>query len=1120
MKRGRTNIIRKLRYVPFLVQVILCHFAFAQKQRVQFAHLEANRGLSHVDVLNVAQDRYGFMWFATANGLNKYDGNKFTVYKYDIAKSNSIASNYVMGLIADAEGDLWVGSAAGLQKFDRHKEKFINYKFPVKNLPDASDTGVFVITEDRDHNLWIGSEANGLYFFDKKNNRFIHYQFDAKDNSSLSNNSVRSIFEDSEHNFWIGTSNGLNLFDRQRHSFTRFKHDEKDKGSLGHNMVNAIGEDSRHRLWVGTYGGGLDRYKKDAGTFTHYKNNPGSKNSLINDKVTVITADSQGNLWVGTENDGLSILDPLTEKFNNYLHDDFDVRSLTDNSFNSIYKDSHDNMWVGTFAGGVNIWNKDGGMFTHYRHQPLKNSLSNNKVLTIYEDRKDNLWIGTDGGGLNLFDRRSGLFTLYKHDPANQNSICGNNVLDVLEDSQDNLWIASWGDGISVYNRSTNTYKHFKNQPSEPSGISTNFVRVLFEDSGKNIWIGTSGGGLEMFDPKTNSFIHYRHNNADSTTINSNYILCMFEDSKGTVWVGTSGGLNRFNKKDKIFTHVAHAVNVFSIHESKDGNLWFGNEAGIFRLDQHNNKILNYTTKDGLADNSVSGILEDTKGNLWLSTVNGLSYFNVSTKRFKNFSVEDGLQGNHFNENAYCKSRNGKMYFGGVNGFNEFSPEGIKQNNFDLPLVLTGFQVFNKEASIAVDANDPSPLKQHISLTKEIDLPYSSSVISFEFASLNYTASQKKQYAYMLEGFDKSWNYVGSKNNATYTNLDPDRYVFKVKTTDNNGNWSEHTIALRLTITPPFWLTWWFKTLFIVFVLGTLGVVYSIRVSVIRKRELVLKRLVAERTYQLADAVEEEKRARQETDYANRELAKKNTELEQFAYIASHDLQEPLRTTSSFVELLKDQYSGQMDAKADKYINYILQASDRMKVLIKDLLDYSRIGSKKELQKVDCNEKLEEVLADLGTAISEAGAKITYTALPVVSGYSTEIKQLFQNLVTNAIKFKKPGTIPEVDISAHKINGDWEFAFKDNGIGIDEKHSERIFVIFQRLHTRAEYEGSGIGLSHCKKIVELHNGKIWIKSVPGNGCTFHFTIPASAAPVSVIIAHKEIQQNRITSLYR
>jgi len=354
----------------------------------------------------------------------------------------------------------------------------------------------------------------------------------------------------------------------------------------------------------------------------------------------------------------------------------------------------------------------------------------------------------------------------------------------------------------------------------------------------------------------------------------------------------------------------------------------------------------------------------------------------------------------------------------------------------------------------------------------------------------------------MLEGFDKDWNYVGDQRKATYTNLDPGTYTFKVRASNNDGVWNNEGTSIKIIINPPFWLTWWFKILAVLVVAGSAIGFYRHRVNAINKQKRKLQQQVQQQTHQLLKSTEEEHKARQEAEQANIELERKNKELEQFAYIASHDLQEPLRTTSSFVQLIQKQYHGKLDEKADKYFNYILDASDRMRLLIKNLLDYSRIGNKKEIEQVDCNKTLQQVLADLGAAINDTEADIQHHPLPVISGYPTEIKQLFQNLIINAIKFQKKGIAPKIKISVQKINNKWEFAFEDNGIGIEKKNSEKIFNIFQRLHTRTEYEGSGIGLSHCKKIVELHKGEIWVESRFGEGSTFNFTLPAGKAELN------------------
>jgi ligand-binding sensor domain-containing protein/signal transduction histidine kinase len=1086
--------MKKIRCFLFVVQLLACSLLPGQ-QRLKFSHIETSMGLSHVDVMNVVQDHHGFMWFATANGLNKYDGNRFTVYRHDNLDKSSLANNYVMFLLQDRAGKLWVGSSGGLQSYDYDKDRFINYDFRIRNLPDSSVSGIAVILEDRNNNLWIGTESNGLIFFDKTKNRYRHYQHEQLAPNSLSNNAIRSIFEDSKQQLWIGTVDGLNLFDSSRQRFSRYQHNESDSRSIGHSTVNAICEDNGHRLWLGTYGAGIAVFDQRGGRFTHLRNQPGNSNSLVNNKISAIAKDNSGNLWIGTENNGMSILDPVTGNFNNQVHSDFDNNSVNDNSFNSIYKDSRGNMWVATFAGGVNLWNSEGNFFNHYKHNPIENSLSNNKVLAIYEDSKNRLWIGTDGGGLNVLDQKTGQFGVYRHDPANRNTICGDNILNVTEDRGGNIWIASWGEGLSVYNPRNKRFTHFRNDPTDNNSLGNNFVRVVYEDRSNNIWVGTSGGGLDLYDPKAHGFIHYVHDDQNASSINNNYVLSIFEDTRGLLWVGTSAnGFNQFDKKTRAFSHFNWAGNVFNIAETSNGLIWMATESGLVRYNPVSGEHYDYTGRDGLLQGGVAGILEDDQHNLWISTVNGLCRLDPDNKNCRNFTVEDGLQANHFNEKAYCKSRNGNMYFGGVNGFNQFLPANISEKKFDHPLAITGLQIFNRDVGIS-SRNKPSPLEKNITETSELFIPYSSSVISFEFAALNFTTPEKKQYSYMLEGFDEEWNNIGKLHNATYTNLDPRRYVFKVRTTNNSGEWSRGSTNIILQVKPPFWMTIWFRAAIVVFLLGSFATFYRIRIRSVRKRENELKQLVTERTRQLAHSIEEEQKARRATDFANEELERKNTELEQFAYIASHDLQEPLRTTSGLVELLQKQYRGKLDEKADKYFTFIVQASDRMKMLISNLLEFSRIGNKKALEQVDCNSVLQDVLDDLGMVIKESGAEVSFSALPLIQGYHTEIKQLFQNLLTNSIKFRNKDEVPRVKISVREAEGYWEFGFSDNGIGIEEKHFDKIFVIFQRLHTRTAYEGTGIGLSHCKKIVELHQGKIWVKSVPANGATFYFTIP-------------------------
>jgi len=1113
--------IKKLRYLLlFCVQAFYC-FSFSQIRDLKFEYLGIETGLSYNNVNYILQDSRGFMWFGTSDGLNKYDGYQFTVYKNKLADQNSLSGNSVKSIIEDSKEVLWIGTwGGGLNKFDREKNRFIHFRHDPLNNNSISSDFVTSLLEDKKGNLWIGTEKGGLDLFDRLNNRFIHYSHGAE-NKTLGNVFVTAIFEDSENNLWISTiKGGLSLFDRKSSTFTKYQHNESDSGSLENNDISAIFEDSRKNLWIGTNDGGLDQLDRKTRKFSHFKNSLLAGNVLRQFDILAIKEDYKGVLLIGTRNEGLFLFNPLTGVSMNYRHDELDITSLKRNIVSNIYKDPKGNIWIGTIGGGVNFLNSTGSDFTHYKHNSSSNSLSDNDVTCIYEDSEKNLWIATDGGGLNLFDRKSGRFIHYRHQAGNKNSICGDNVLSICEDSKGNLWIGTWGAGITVFNKNKNTYQHFKNDPLKPNSLGNDNAWIIFKDREKNIWIGTYGGGLDLYNPGSDSFTHFQYDEKNSSGINNNYVVTIIEDNKGIFWIGTDGGgLTRFDKKEKKFLSFTHndSLNSLSynfvghIFEDRNGNLYLTTGTGLDYFNTNTHHFTAYTANEGFTSDAASGILEDANGNLWISTSKGISLFNPSTKFFKNFNTEDGLDANLYKAPASCKSSSGVMYFGGVNGFDEFLPGKIKIVSFDPPIVITDFQVFNKKVPIAIDKNDPSPLKKNITETKSITIPYSSSVISFEFASLHYGVLERKQYAYKLEGFDKTWNEVGTRHNATYTNLDPGKYIFKVKGLNNEGKWSSNIASIQLTITPPFWLTWWFITAISLAVAGSIIAFYLFRINTVKAQKTKLQQQVHDQTIQLILSAEEEHKARQEaenarieTEQANKELILKNKELEQFVYVASHDLQEPLRTTSSFVELIKQQYHGKMDKMADKYLDFISDASDRMKVLIKDLLDFSRIGKNVELEKVDCNIIMKNMLLDIMVTIQESKTEIQYTELPVIDGYPTEIKLLFQNLVINAIKFRNKDSAPRIKISAQKKGGYWEFAVTDNGIGMEKQYSERIFVIFQRLHTRREYNGSGIGLSHCKKIVELHGGKIWVNSMPGQGSTFHFTLASLKTVLPVL----------------
>ncbi len=1026
------------------------------------------------------------MWFGTRDGLNKYDGYHFTVYKNDPQNSNSISNNFISALEEDAHGIIWIATrGGGLNSYDRYADQFTHYTNDPKNNNSISGNLLDELTKDDNGNLWICTEETGVDFFEPSKNRFTHYRHDPKNEATITDDKTRFVYQDSEKNLWIGGHEGLNFFNKKTNLFTRYRHDKNNSNSISENYVRAIFEDSKKRLWFGTDGGGLDVLDRATGSFSHFTKNAKAGNGISANVVAAIGEDKDGNIWVGTENGGVDILDNETGIFHNYRHDEIDNKSISHNSIYAIYRDSNNDMWVGTYAGGVNIFSRTATLFNHFNHTSFPNSLSNNNILCMAENKAGKIWIGTDGGGLNLFDPATKNFTHFVHDEKNSNSICGDYVLTVMEDSKGNVWMSSWANGITVFNPAKKTYRHFINKPGDSASLGSNDVWTIIEDSEHNIWAGSYEEGLNLYDPATNTFSHFD----DRKFTLGKHIYCLAEDGKGNIWIGTDGGgVNVFNKKKRTFVNFSHEAASNSISDNRvnyiycdsKGNMWINTMSGLNFYDTKSSRFTNYNTVNGLPNNVISGMAEDSNHNFWLSTNRGLSMFNPGSKKFKNFSPADGLQSYEFKAHAVAKSRSGTMYFGGINGFNQFVPEEIKSENLDPVPVFTGFDIFNTRIVIAKNSEDPSPLKQDIAATKEITLSYKQSVISFEFASLNYGDKSKKQYSYKMENFDKDWNYVGSKNTATYTNLDAGKYILKVRSMGSNGEWSAKTAIIQLIITPPFWATWWFKIAVLsAIVLSIFGYI-KFRTRSIQLQKIKLVEKVNEQTLQLVQST--------------KELEQKNKELEQFVYIASHDLQEPLRTTTGFVNLLQKQYKGNLDEKADKYLDFITEASARMKTLIKDLLDYSLIGKSKDFVQVDTDKILQEVVADLGTAITETGAVITAETLPVVTGHPTEIKQLFQNLIINAIKFRKKDFTPEIKITFKNKGDRWQFSIQDNGIGIEAQHKEKIFIIFQRLHSRTDYEGSGIGLAHVKKIVNIHNGDIWIESEFGIGSTFNFTL--------------------------
>jgi len=815
----------------------MCGSALAQESALAFGRLSIEQGLSQSIVECMIQDDRGFMWFGTQDGLNKYDGYQFTVLRQDPADPNSLSQNYITALCEDRVGKIWVGVFnGGVNLYDPSTERFRRFRAN-RNVPGSlSDDLVRAVCEDAGGTIWVGTN-NGLNRYDRSADRFVSYFADPGDPSSLSHNNVRRLFGDRSGFLWVGTDAGLNRLDPRTGTFEQFHPRPGDPWSLSSDSIRALLVDRKGVLWVGTEDG-LNRFDASTGKFTRYRNVPGDPHSLSSNAVYSILEDSEGTLWIGTNGGGLNALDRETGKFVSYRNDPFKPLSLSYNEIWALCEDRSGVLWIGTWGGGLDKVATKWKRFLHYKHDPNNpNSLSHDIVWSLYEDGSGILWIGTHGGGLNRLDRRTNQFTHYRHDPSNPRSLSNDFVRVIFADRGGTLWIGTNGGGLDRFDPKEGAFTAYRNDPDDPNSLSHDEIRCITGDRDGRLWIGTNGGGLDAFDPRTGKFLRYRHDAGNPRSLSNDYVRTVYEDRGGVLWVGTQGGgLNRLDRSTGEFTafreNASDSTSISSdfvmyVFESRAGVLWVATwGGGLDRFDPATRSFTSYTVEDGLASNAIYGCLEDSEGKLWMSTNNGLSRFDPKTSVFKNYNVEDGLQSKEFDALAFFESPSGEMFFGGINGFNAFRPENIRDNPYVPPIVITSFAKVNKAVKLGgASMSEATGLK----------LSYRDYVFSFEFAALDYTAPGRNRYAYKMEGLDRDWIYTdASKRYANYTTLPPGKYVFRVKGSNSDGVWNEEGVAVRITTTPPFWGTWWFRALVLLAVATLTALWFRRRVDTVR----------------------------------------------------------------------------------------------------------------------------------------------------------------------------------------------------------------------------------------------------------------------------------------------
>jgi len=818
----------------------------SQPKEITFKHLSVEEGLSNPTVTAIVQDKFGFMWIGTEDGLNKYDGYSFTVFKHNVHDTTSVISSWISSLCVDKVGDVWVGTKEGVDKYDQIYGRFVHYNFfsPGSNNYEGN-FAVSIAADDR-NNIWIASIYHGLIFYDCAAGKAVHFEHRDNDQNSIASDSLLGLMIDSENRVWINyLRNGFSMYDPERKSFTTYGRDMSDVHNSMGSEVNSICEDASRQMWMSFFGGGIGRFDEKSRHVVCYINNPQNINSLSDQATLRIFPDSRGNIWVGTFSHGLDRFDPGRNRFFHYEHDPNIAQSLSGERIYAIYEDRSGALWVGTFKGGLSVYDPVRSKFLHFHHVPNdSNSLSEHPVLSICEDRKGEIWIGTEQGGLDRYDPGREKFIHYVHNSRDPASLTNNSISAICEDQKAQLWIGTFGGGLDRYDAQRNAFVHYRHDPQNVGSIGSNNIKALFLDTDGELWIGSDEKFLNRYDSVNNTFVRYQLFDTAFSTIEAKEVQGITQGQDGKIWVATFGnGLFSVNKKTGGVKHYVpdprnlHSLSnaaLYCVTTDGGGNLWVGTfGSGFSQYDQEKKNFQHFTEAEGLPSNYVKGILADDQGNLWLSTMKGLSRFNPQTRTFRNYDVTDGVQANEFRSGSFHKGRSGKFYFGGINGLNVFYPDSVKDNPFPPQVVITGFKVFDKL----------EVLKQPPSSINHIELTYKQDYFAFDFVALNYTVPEKNRYAYMLVGFDKDWIMCGTRRYASYTHLDGGSYVFRVKGCNNDGVWSERDASIILVIAPPYWNTWWFRGLAVVMIAGIPFFIYRYRFNKLLELERTRNRI-------------------------------------------------------------------------------------------------------------------------------------------------------------------------------------------------------------------------------------------------------------------------------------
>jgi ligand-binding sensor domain-containing protein len=821
------KIISRLLFVTFSYFILT--ITPAHSQNIFFNKIGSPPTKPFLHVTGIVQDKRGYMWFASKNGLFKYDGYGIKQYRNDPLDQNSLSTEALESICIDKDGIIWIGTFnAGLERFDPDKETFTHYRHDPNDASSINNDTVSVVFADKNGLLWIG--ANCLDRLDPKTNKITHFRNIPFDNSSISNNSVRAIYEDRNGDLWIGTGSvygienddpkqgGLNKMDRSRNTFTRYKHDPDDPNSLINNKVRAIYEDSKGNFWVGTAGDGLHTLNRATGKFERHLYDPQHPEKLSRpplkkapyyDHITFITEDTTGAIWIGTAESGLNYYDPVKKRITHFEAQKDTLGSFADYTAWAAYTSRDGVLWISSIHGTLYRVNPTQGSIPFYK-------VESRGVSAIYTDIDNSLWLGSNRDGLFHKDVNGNTIKSYKFDPANKNSLSTDDISSIISDKEGNIWIGTYGRGMNLFNKATQQFTRYEHDPTNANSISSNILLVSHIDSLDNLWIGTFRG-LDRFNKKNGTFRHYIFYPNDKREYGSNAVTSVLKDRFSKWWAACweRGGIQQFDPESGKFKTYLNNGSVIKVYEDHAGVIWAAGREGLYKLDREKDVFVRFVDQGFLSEgNEISNLIEDNKGNLWLTTSIGLVKINAKRDESTLFGKSYGIKGTDFYFFASHKNKQGKLFFGAEAGYYSFFPEEITQKKRAPEVNIIGFKISNTP----VQPGDGGPLKSSFSTVREIKLGHDQNIFSFEFVGIDYSNPEDNRHLFMLENYDANWNLAGAERNATYFNVPPGKYVFRIKAVNSFGVWAERTIDV--IITPPWWSTWWFRIGAILFITG------------------------------------------------------------------------------------------------------------------------------------------------------------------------------------------------------------------------------------------------------------------------------------------------------------